>query len=196
MHISVIGTGHVGLVTAAALASDGHQVVGMDDDRRKIELLRDGRMPFFEPGMEELVREQVSAGRLRFTCDLDEAVAEALVVFVCVGTPPLPGGGPDLHLARALIEEGAQVRLFDPVALPAVEATDAVPGAQLVDDAEKALDGAHAAIVATEWDEVRQVSPERFKELLAYPIVVDARNALDPDAMRAAGLHYYGVGLP
>jgi UDPglucose 6-dehydrogenase len=440
VHVSVVGVGHVGLVTAAALASDGHQVVGMDDDRRKIELLQDGRMPFFEPGMEELVREQQAAGRLTFTTELPDAIADAELVFVCVGTPSLPGGGPNLsyveavgvnvaehaerelvlvekstvpantgerlaqviareragrgedapvihvasnpeflregqavadtlcpdrvvygtsdqlarerlrevyaplvarhgcpvvetdvataelikhasnaflatrisfinqvaricervgadvatvahgmglderigphflraglgyggscfpkdvdafvhlaasvgepfglleevrtinvsmrelvldklrnelwhltgksvavlgaafkpgtddlrespalHLARALIEEGAQVRLFDPVALPAVEASDAAPGAQLVDDAEKALDGAHAAIVATEWDEVRQVAPERFKELLAYPIVVDARNALDPDAMRAAGLQYHGVGRP
>jgi UDPglucose 6-dehydrogenase len=440
MHVSVIGVGHVGLVTAAALAYDGHQVVGMDDDHGKIAGLRDGRMPFFEPDMEELITEQVAAGRLSFTTVLEEALADAEVVFVCVGTPSLPGGGPNLsyveavgrnvaagaprdvvlvekstvpantgvrlgqviereqalrgdggveihvasnpeflregqavedtlrpdrvvygtssdlarqrlrevyaplvertgcpvvetdvptaelikhasnaflatrisfinqvariceqvgadvekvadgmglderigphflraglgyggscfpkdvdafihlaaqvgerfglleevrainlrqrelvldklrgelwhlqdksiavlgasfkpgtddlrespalHLARDLMAEGAEVRIYDPVALPAVVDHGNVPGATLVEDAEKALDGAHAAIVATEWPEIRGIEPGRFAELLAYPIVVDARNALDADAMRAAGLHYHGIGRP
>jgi UDPglucose 6-dehydrogenase len=440
MHVSVVGVGHVGLVTAAALAYDGHQVVGMDDDHRKIAGLQEGHMPFFEPGMEELIREQVAAGRLTFTTVLEDAIADAEVVFVCVGTPSLPGGGPNLsyveavgrnvaagatrelvlvekstvpantgarlaqviereqhaagdrgpaihvasnpeflregqavedtlrpdrvvygtasevardklrqvyaplvertgapvvetdvptaelikhasnaflatrisfinqvaricekvgadvekvadgmglderigphflraglgyggscfpkdvdafihlaaqvderfglleevrdinvrqrahvldklrgelwhlqgksiavlgaafkpgtddlrespalHLARELLAEGAEVRVYDPVALPAVEREDAAPGAVLLDDVEKALDGAHAAIVATEWPEVRAVAPARFAELLAYPIVVDARNALDPEAMRAAGLQYHGIGRP
>jgi UDPglucose 6-dehydrogenase len=440
MQLSVVGVGHVGLVTAAALAYDGHHVVGMDDDHRKIAELQEGRMPFFEPGMEELIREQVDAGRLTFTTVLEEAIADAEVVFVCVGTPSLPGGGPNLsyveavgrnvaagakrelvlvekstvpantgarlaqviereqhaagnggpaihvasnpeflregqavedtlrpdrvvygtssavardklrevyapllertgcpvvetdvptaelikhasnaflatrisfinqvaricekvgadvekvadgmglderigphflraglgyggscfpkdvdafihlaaqvderfglleevrdinvrqrahvldklrgelwhlqgksiavlgaafkpgtddlrespalHLARELLAEGAEVRIYDPVALPAVEQEDAAPGALLHDDVEKALDGAHAAIVATEWPEVRAVAPTRFAALLAYPIVVDARNALDPEAMRAAGLQYHGVGRP
>jgi UDPglucose 6-dehydrogenase len=92
--------------------------------------------------------------------------------------------------------EGAEVRIYDPVALPTVEREGAAPGAALVDDAEKALDGAHAAIVATEWPEVRAVEPARFAELLAYPIVIDSRNAFDPEAMRAAGLHYHGIGRP
>jgi UDPglucose 6-dehydrogenase len=440
MHLSVIGVGHVGLVTAAALAADGHHVVGMDDDGDKIAGLQDGIMPFFEPGMEELIQEQVAAGRLAFAHDLDAALERAEVVFVCVGTPSLPGGGPNLsyvetvgrnvaanarrdlvlvekstvpantgdrlarvvdreqalrggdrvtihvasnpeflregqavadtlgpdrvvygtrtefardrlrevyaplvervgcpvvetdvataelikhasnaflatrisfinqvaricekvgadvetvahgmglderigphflhaglgyggscfpkdvdafihlaaqvgerfglleevrtinvgmrgfvldklenelwhlqgktiavlgaafkpgtddlrespalHLARQLLEEGATVRLYDPVALDAVARQDALPGAVLVDDPDKAIDGAHAAIVATEWPQVRAIEPARFAELLAYPIVVDARNVLDPEAMRAAGLHYYAVGRP
>jgi UDPglucose 6-dehydrogenase len=440
VHISVIGVGHVGLVTAAALAADGHDVIGMDDDHGKIEDLQAARMPFFEPDMEELIAEQVAAGRLRFVADIETAIAEAAVVFVCVGTPSLPGGGPNLsyveavgrnvaayadrelvlvekstvpantgarlaqviereqakrgegapaihvasnpeflregqavadtlgpdrvvygtstdfardrlrevyapllertgcpvvetdvataelikhasnaflatrisfinqvaricervgadvemvahgmglderigphflraglgyggscfpkdvdafvhlaaqvgerfglleevreinvrqrelvldklrgelwhlqdksiavlgaafkpgtddlrespalHLARLLVEEGADVRLYDPVALPAVEREDAAPGATLVAKIEDALDGAHAAVIATEWEDVRSLDPERLVELLAYPIVVDARNALDPAAMRAAGLHYHGIGRP
>jgi UDPglucose 6-dehydrogenase len=440
MHLSVIGVGHVGLVTAAALAYDGHQVVGMDDDHGKIAGLQDGRMPFYEPGMEELITEQVAAGRLRFTTQLADALADAEVVFVCVGTPSLPGGGPNLsyveavgrnvaatsprelvlvekstvpantgmrlgqvidreralrgeegvpihvasnpeflregqavadtlepdrvvygtdsevardrlrevyaplvertgapvvetdvptaelikhasnaflatrisfinqvaricekvgadvekvadgmglderigphflraglgyggscfpkdvdafihlaaqvgerfglleevrainarqrelvldklrgelwhlqdkviavlgaafkpgtddlrespalHLARDLMAEGAEVRIYDPIALPAVEDHGNVAGAMLVDDPEKLLEGAHAAIVATEWPEVRAIEPARYVELLAYPIVIDARNALDGEAMRAAGLHYHGIGRP
>jgi UDPglucose 6-dehydrogenase len=438
MDISIVGVGHVGLVTAAALAFDGHQVVGFDDDRAKIEGLQAGTMPFFEPGLEDLVHEQAAAGRLRFVDDLAAAVERAEVVFVCVGTPSLPGGGPNLsyveavgrnvaaaadhelvlvekstvpantgmrlsqvisreqavqgratppihvasnpeflregqavadtlepdrvvygtasagalerlravyaplvertgcpvvetdvataelikhasnaflatrisfinqvarvcekvgadvetvahgmglderigphflhaglgyggscfpkdvdafvhlaaevgedftlleevrninegqrdlvldklrrelwhlqgktvavlgaafkpgtddlrqspalHLARQLVAEGAEVRIYDPVALAGVGAE--VPEAVLVDDVEKALEGAHAAIVATEWPEVRGIEPARFAELLGYPIVVDARNALDADAMRAAGLHYHGIGRP
>jgi UDPglucose 6-dehydrogenase len=438
MHLSVIGVGHVGLVTAAALAADGHHVVGMDDDRTKVDNLQAGHMPFFEPEMEELVTAQVAAGRLSFTNELAEAIELAEVVFVCVGTPPLPGGGPDLrfveavgrnvaahatrelvivekstvpantgarltqviereqsrhggdaapihvasnpeflregqavtdtlepdrivygtasevarerlravyaplvartgcpvvetdvataelikhasnaflatrisfinqvaricekvgadvetvaegmglderigphflraglgyggscfpkdvdafihlagqvgepfelleavrrinvlqrelvldklrgelwhlqdktiavlgaafkpgtddlrespalHLARQLLEEGAEVRIYDPVALPAV--ADQVPGVLPIKDVEEALDGAHAAVIATEWPEIRSIEPQRFAELLGYPIVIDARNALDADAMRAAGLQYHGMGRP
>jgi UDPglucose 6-dehydrogenase len=438
--ISVIGVGHVGLVSAAAFAYDGHHVVGIDDDGDRIAGLQAGEMPFFEPGLEELVTEQVAAGRLRFVSELDDALERAEVVFVCVGTPSLPGGGPNLsyveavgrnvaayaerelvlvekstvpantgvrlkqvigreqvargrdavpihvasnpeflregqavadtigpdrvvygtgspvalerlravyaplvertgapvvetdvataelikhasnaflatrisfinqvaricekvgadvemvahgmglderigphflraglgyggscfpkdvdafvhlagqvgerfalleevrqvnvgmrdfvldklrgelwhlqgktiavlgasfkpgtddlrespalHLARALVDEGAEVRIYDPVALPAVRQQQQVPGAILVEDPDKALDGAHAAIVATEWPEIRAIEPARFFELLAYPIVVDARNALDAEAVRAAGLHYHGVGRP
>jgi UDPglucose 6-dehydrogenase len=438
MDIAVVGVGHVGLVTAGAFASDGHQVVGMDDDAGKIDQLQRGEMPFFEPGLADLIRSQADAGRLRFTSELRDAAAAAQVVFVCVGTPPLPGGGPNLsyveavgrnvaaavdhelvlvekstvpantgmrlaqvidreqraagrsaapihvasnpeflregqavedtlrpdrvvygtssevalerlrevyaplvartgcpvvetdvataelikhasnaflatrisfinqvarvceqvgadvetvahgmglderigphflhaglgyggscfpkdvdafihlagqvgeqftlleevrrindtqrdrvldklrhelwhltgktiavlgasfkpgtddlrespalHLARALLEEGAEVRIYDPVALPGV--AEALPDAILVEEVDKALDGAHAAIVATEWPEIRSISPDRFASLLGYPIVLDGRNALDADAMRAAGLHYHGVGRP
>jgi UDPglucose 6-dehydrogenase len=101
---------------------------------------------------------------------------------------------PALHLARELLDEGADVRIYDPIALAGVERE--VPGATLVDDLDKALDGAHAAIVGTEWPEIRGFPAERFFELLGYPIVIDARNALDGAAMRAAGLHYHGIGRP
>ena len=102
MRISVIGVGHVGLVSAAAFALWGHDVVGMDDDADRIAGLRDGVMPFFEPGLEELVEEGAEAGRLRFVGELVEAVEHAEVVFVCVGTPPLPGGGPNLSFVEAV----------------------------------------------------------------------------------------------
>jgi UDPglucose 6-dehydrogenase len=102
MHIAVVGVGHVGLVTAACLASDGHQVVGMDDDASKIAGLLEGRIWFHEPDLPELVAEQVDAGRPRFTDDLAEAIADAEVVFMCVGTPPLPGGGPNLRFVEVV----------------------------------------------------------------------------------------------
>ncbi len=96
MRTAVIGVGHVGLVTAACLARWGHDVVGMDDDKAKVASLEAGTVPFFEPGLQDLVDEGVASGRLTFTHDLAEALHECEVAFVCVGTPGLPGGGPNL----------------------------------------------------------------------------------------------------
>lgn len=437
MKTAVIGVGHVGLVTAACLARWGHDVVGMDDDAEKIKGLIDGEMPFYEDGMAALVAEGVDAGRLTFTTEVTDAVAGAEVVFVCVGTPPLPGGGPNLsfveavgravaahatndlvlvekstvpantgqrltqtvareqdrygrrveihvasnpeflregvavqdtlhpdrivygtssdwareqlrevyatvveedgcpvvetdvptaelikhasnaflatrisfinqvaricervgadvevvaegmghdvrigphflragigyggscfpkdvdafihlarqvgedfkileevrevntsmrelaldklrnelwhlddkvvavlgaafkpgtddlreapgiHVALALVEEGADVRVWDPVALHAVRREQ--PDLTVVEDLEEAVTGAHAVVVATEWDEVRALSPARLAELVAYPIVVDGRNVFDPDEMRDADVRYHSIGRP
>lgn len=96
MKVAVLGTGHVGLVTAATLAHFGHTVVGYDDDLRKIDLLIEGKMPFFEPGMEELVKEGVSSGKLRFTRDNAEAITASSLAFICVGTPGRPDGEANL----------------------------------------------------------------------------------------------------
>jgi UDPglucose 6-dehydrogenase len=435
--VGVVGVGHVGLVTAACLARWGHEVVGMDDDAGKIDALENGAVPFFEPGLADLIQEGVAAGRLRFVRHLTEAIEGAAVVFVCVGTPSLPGGAPNLayveavgratagaargdlvlvekstvpantglrlgqviereqarngnpvridvasnpeflregqavadtlypdrvvigvageraarvlrevyapllaehdcplvetdlataelikhasnaflatkisfinavaqicdrvgadvelvadgmgldhrigrgflhaglgyggscfpkdvdaflHLARSvgydfrlldevrrvnehqrqhvldllraelwhlegktvallgaafkpgtddlrqapalwlaerLVEEGAAVRVYDPVALPAVK--ERLPAVQCVDDPVSACVDAHAAVVCTEWDEVRALGAEQLLGALAYPIVVDGRNALDAAALRAAGIRYHAIGRP
>ena len=96
MKVAVIGVGHVGLVSAGCLARWGHDVVGMDDNPDAIATLRRGGVQFHEPGLPELVAEGVASGRLRFTDDPAEAFDHAEVAFVCVGTPPLPGGAPNL----------------------------------------------------------------------------------------------------
>ncbi|TPX04893.1 UDP-glucose/GDP-mannose dehydrogenase family protein, partial [Schumannella luteola] len=85
--ISVIGTGYLGATHAAAMAELGFDVVGVDTDPAKVELLAGGRVPFFEPGLEELLARHLATGRLSFTTDLAEAVAMSDVHFVCVGTP-------------------------------------------------------------------------------------------------------------
>lgn len=85
--ISVIGTGYLGATHAAAMAELGFDVVGVDTDPAKVELLSAGRVPFYEPGLEELIARHLATGRLRFTTDLTEAVAVSDVHFVCVGTP-------------------------------------------------------------------------------------------------------------
>ena len=102
MNITVIGVGHVGLVSAAAFARWGHQVVGHDDDAAKLERLQGGEAWFYEPGLQELLDEVIAAGRLTFASDPAEALADAEVVFVCVGTPPLPGGGPNLSFVETV----------------------------------------------------------------------------------------------
>ena len=94
--ISVVGTGHVGLTTAACLAHIGHEVLGVDDDAEKIAQIERGEAPFHEPGLSELVAEGLDTGRLRVSTSTAEAAAHAEVVFVCVGTPTLPSGEADL----------------------------------------------------------------------------------------------------
>lgn len=435
MNITVIGVGHVGLVSAAAFARWGHDVVGYDDDAAKIAKMRGGKAWFYEPGLDQLMGEVVADGRLRFSQDSDDALREAQVVFICVGTPPLPGGGPNLsyveavgrsvvehaqrdlllvekstvpantgrrleqviereterlgtlhrievasnpeflkegaavqdtlhpdrvvygtssdwardllrevyaplvaedgmpvvetdvptaelikhasnaflatrisfinavaqicdrvgadvtvvaegmghdvrigprflqaglgyggscfpkdvdafahlaaqvgyefhlldevrkinigqrrsvieklegelwhlsgktiavlgaafkpgtddlrespavHLANELVAAGADVRVHDPVALPNLAVEQ--PQLACVDTVEQALDGAHAVVVATDWPEYKEITPETYRDRLAYPIVVDARNIHDPSAMLDAGLHYHGMG--
>lgn len=92
MQLAVIGTGHVGLVTAVALASLGHDVVGIDIDEEKISQLMSGACPFYEPGLQEALDRETAAGRLSFTTQPAEALGKAEVVFVCVGTPARANG--------------------------------------------------------------------------------------------------------
>jgi UDPglucose 6-dehydrogenase len=87
LKVGVVGTGHVGLPTAAALAHIGHQVVAMDSDKAKMALMAAGEMPFYEPGLREIVQENVEAGRLVFSADLETLMEGVEVVFICVGTP-------------------------------------------------------------------------------------------------------------
>ena len=96
MNVAVIGTGYVGLVTGACFAEFGISVTCVDKDGAKIDKLREGEVPIFEPGLEEIVRRNTSNGRLRFTTNAREAVERALVIFIAVPTPPQPDGSTDL----------------------------------------------------------------------------------------------------
>ena len=100
MHISVIGTGYVGLVTGACFAEFGVNVTCMDNDSRRIEKLKNGEIPFFEPGVAELVAKGSKEGRLSFTTDIAQAVDKALAIFIAVGTPPSPDGSADLSFVK------------------------------------------------------------------------------------------------
>ncbi|CAH0351103.1 UDP-glucose 6-dehydrogenase [soil metagenome] len=108
MHITMIGSGYVGLVSGACFADFGHDVVCVDKDENKIAALLAGRMPIFEPGLDELVARNVAAGRLRFTTDLTDGVKDADAVFIAVGTPSRRGDGhADLSYVYAAAEEVA-----------------------------------------------------------------------------------------
>jgi UDPglucose 6-dehydrogenase len=108
MHIAVIGSGYVGLVTGACFAEFGVDVTCVDVDEEKIAQLNEGRSPIYEPGLDLLIRKNLQAGRLRFTTDIAAAVKQSLVIFIAVGTPPQADGSADLtfvdEVARALAE--------------------------------------------------------------------------------------------
>lgn len=97
MDIAVLGTGYVGLVTGAGLADFGNDVVCVDVDAKKIEALRAGNIPIYEPGLDQLVEKNVAEGRLRFTTDLEASIRDARAIFIAVGTPPKPDGSADLR---------------------------------------------------------------------------------------------------
>lgn len=96
MRVVVVGTGHVGLLTAATLSAFGHDVVGLDEDEEKIGQLRRGVSPFFEPGLPELISRGTKAGTLRFETEAGNAVPETEVLFICVGTPARASGEANL----------------------------------------------------------------------------------------------------
>jgi len=108
MHIAVIGTGYVGLVTGTCFAEFGVNVTCVDKDEAKIADLKKGRIPIYEPGLEELVKKNVDQGRLHFTTDIAEGVKQALVVFIAVGTPPRGDGSADMKYVEAVAESIAK----------------------------------------------------------------------------------------
>jgi UDPglucose 6-dehydrogenase len=109
MDLSIIGSGYVGLVTGACFADVGHNVICVDNDARKVETLRAGRVPIYEPGLEELIHRNVSARRLHFSGSIEEGVAKSQVVFIAVPTPPQPNGDVDLSFIEKVAREIAGV---------------------------------------------------------------------------------------
>jgi UDPglucose 6-dehydrogenase len=109
MNLSIIGAGHVGLVAGACLAEIGHDVVCIDNDEKKIAELEAGRTPFYEPYLPELLAANVERGRLRFSLELADAVEHGEVIFLCVGTPPLPGGEADLSAVERVTRQIAML---------------------------------------------------------------------------------------
>jgi len=105
MKLSIIGTGYVGLVTGACFAEVGHQVTCVDNDASKVKTLQSGGIPIYEPGLEELVKKNVAAGRLKFTVSTAEGVENADVIFIAVPTPQLPDGGVDLSFIEKVARE-------------------------------------------------------------------------------------------
>jgi GDP-mannose 6-dehydrogenase len=105
MKISVLGLGYVGAVSAACLARDGHEVIGVDPERTKVELINAGRTPIIEKDIGPIIAEQVAAGKLRATAELSHAVRHTDLSLVCVGTPSQPNGDIDLRHVRRVCEQ-------------------------------------------------------------------------------------------
>ena len=104
MKITIFGSGYVGLVTGACFAEVGNDVLCVDIDQKKIDLLNEGQIPIHEPGLDEIVAENVREGRLRFTSDLREGVDFGLYQFIAVGTPPDEDGSADLRHVLSVAE--------------------------------------------------------------------------------------------
>src|SRR6516225_5846038 len=109
MNISIIGSGYVGLVTGACFADVGHTVICLDNDEAKIKTLQAGRIPIYEPGLEEIVHRNVSAHRLHFSSSIREGVENSQIIFIAVPTPPQPNGDVDLSFIEKVSREIADV---------------------------------------------------------------------------------------
>ncbi len=105
MKLTIIGTGYVGLVTGTCFAEVGHQVICVDNNEAKVKLLKDGGMPIYEPGLEELVKKNVAAGRLSFTSSTQEGVEKSDIIFIAVPTPPQEDGSVDLSFIEGVSRE-------------------------------------------------------------------------------------------
>ena len=158
MRVTVIGAGYVGLVTAACFADVGNTVVCVERDPRRIDALRQAQVPFYEPGLSELVARNAQAGRMRFVQELAEGLAAAQVCFIAVGTPPLPSGQADMSQVR---EAAAQIGRQVSGPLVVVQKSTAPVGTVAM--AQQIIDREMAARGVQHW--VRVVSnPEFLKE--------------------------------
>jgi UDPglucose 6-dehydrogenase len=158
MRATIFGTGYVGLVTGACLADAGNNVLCVDIDEAKIDRLRQGEIPIYEPGLDTIVEKALQAGRLGFTSDPVEGVAHGLFQFVCVGTPPDEDGSADLRyvlaVARSIAESMSEYRIIINKSTVPVGTADLVRGA-----VREVLSGRG---VALEFDVVS--NPEFLKE--------------------------------
>jgi UDPglucose 6-dehydrogenase len=109
MNIAVVGTGYVGLVSGTCFAESGNEVICVDIDRKRVEMLNAGEVPIYEPGLAELVRRNMEEGRLSFTTELDRAVGQSMVSFIAVGTPMSATGAADLSGVFAAAESVVKV---------------------------------------------------------------------------------------
>jgi len=103
MRVCVIGTGYVGLVTGVCLAHIGHQVICVDNNEEKVKLMQAGQSPIFEPGLSEIMQNAIQSQNIEFTTDIAKGVEHGEILFIAVGTPPLPTGESDTLAASALI---------------------------------------------------------------------------------------------
>jgi GDP-mannose 6-dehydrogenase len=128
MKICVLGLGYVGAVSAACLAKEGHEVIGVDPERTKVDLINAGRSPIIEKDLDTIISEQAAAGRLRATTEVADAVRHTDLAFVCVGTPSQSNGGIDLKYVRRVCEQIGRAIATHPGAPVVVMRSTMLPG--------------------------------------------------------------------
>ena len=128
MRICVLGLGYVGAVSAGLLAKEGHEVIGVDPERAKVDLINAGRSPIIEKDLGEIIAEQVAAGRLRASNTVEDAVLHTDLAFVCVGTPSQANGGIDLKYVRRVCEQIGSTLATHPGAPVIVMRSTMLPG--------------------------------------------------------------------
>jgi UDPglucose 6-dehydrogenase len=161
MELCIIGSGYVGLVSGACFAEVGHHVICVDNDQRKIDMLTSGKIPIYEPGLEDLVHRNVAAKRLRFTCSTAEGVDHSQVVFIAVPTPPQTDGSVDLTYIEKVAREISAV--LKPGQYRVVVDKSTVP----VKTGEKVADTIRRYNKAADFDVVS--NPEFLREGCAVP---------------------------
>jgi UDPglucose 6-dehydrogenase len=162
MNLCIIGSGYVGLVTGACFAEVGHNVICVDNDQRKVDALKAGRIPIYEPGLEELVQRNVGAHRLHFTNSIEAGVDPSEVIFIAVPTPPQPDGSVDLSFIEKVAREIANVLKGGQYRVIVDKSTVPVKTGQKVGDTIKRYNKAGA-----EFDVVS--NPEFLREGCAVP---------------------------
>jgi UDPglucose 6-dehydrogenase len=162
MNLCIIGSGYVGLVSGACFAEVGHNVICVDNDQRKVDALTAGRIPIYEPGLEELVQRNVSAHRLHFTNSIAQGVDPSEVIFIAVPTPPQPDGSVDLSFIEKVAREIAGVLKKDQYRVIVDKSTVPVKTGEKVGDTIKRYNKAGA-----EFDVVS--NPEFLREGCAVP---------------------------
>ncbi len=186
MKVSIIGTGYVGLVTGTCLAEVGNDVVCLDLDERKIGMLKQGQIPIYEPGLEDMVQRNQAAGRLRFTTDIAESAAHGAIQFIAVGTPPDEDGSADLQYvvaaARAIGQHMNEYKVIVDKSTVPVGTADKVRAA-VQEELQKRASNLDFSVVS---------NPEFLKEGAAVEdfmrpdrIVVGTDNAKATELMRA-----------
>ncbi|HJT62525.1 MAG TPA: nucleotide sugar dehydrogenase [Burkholderiales bacterium] len=128
MKICVLGLGYVGAVSAGCLAKDGHEVIGVDPERTKVDLINAGKTPIIEKDIGDIIHEQVAAGRLRASTEVGDAVRNTDLALVCVGTPSLPNGGIDLTYVKRVCQQIGETIAIHPGAPVIVMRSTMLPG--------------------------------------------------------------------
>ncbi|CAN5578713.1 UDP-glucose/GDP-mannose dehydrogenase family protein [soil metagenome] len=181
MKICIIGSGYVGLVSGACFAEVGHNVICVDNDQRKVDMLKAGAIPIYEPGLEDLVHQNVAAKKLHFTASIEEGVDGSEVVFIAVPTPPQPDGSVDLSYIERVAREIAGV--LKPGQYRVVVDKSTVP----VKTGEKVADTIRRYNPTAEFDVVS--NPEFLREGCAVP------DLMKPDRIVVGGNSERAIAL-